>query len=113
MPDPAAAKRYMKLALTAGEGDKVIGKDGTLSKAAIRAAKKAGQQTARYLPADPEFRFRQCALAGINLVEHAERLMILYDGLGPDREQAEFLESWLHATPGGADAVRSMLKKAK
>jgi hypothetical protein len=90
-----------------------MGKDGTLSKAAIRAAKKAGQHAARYLPADPEFWLRQCALAGINVVEHADRLMILYDGLGPDREQAEFLESWLHATPGGVDAVRSMLKKAK
>ena len=53
-----------------------MGKDGTLSKAAIRAAKKAGQDAARYLPADPEFWLRQCALAGINVVEHAERLMI-------------------------------------
>jgi hypothetical protein len=91
-----------------------MGKDGTLSKAAIRAAKKKPvSKRLDISPADPEFWLRQCALAGINVVEHADRLMILYDGLGPDREQAEFLESWLHATPGGADAVRSMLKKAK
>jgi hypothetical protein len=91
----------------------VVDKDPTLSKAAIRAAKKAGQQTARYLPADPELWLRQCALAGINVVEHAGRLLILYDRLGPDREPAEFLEAWLNATPGAVDAVRSMLKKGK
>jgi hypothetical protein len=96
-----------------GEGGEVMDKDAPPSKAAIRAAKKAGQQTARYLPADPECWLRQCSLAGINVVEHADRLMILYDGLGRDRELAEFLESWLHATPGGVDAVRSMLKKGK
>jgi hypothetical protein len=52
-------------------------------------------------------------LAGINVVEHAGRLLILYDRLGPDREPAEFLEAWLNATPGAVDAVRSMLKKGK
>jgi len=74
-------------------------------------ARKAGQATARYLPADPELWLQQCALAGIYVSESAGGLVFLYDQLvGPDREQAEFLEAWLRATPGGADAVQSMLK---
>ena len=74
-------------------------------------AQEAGQVAARYLPADPVLWL--CALAGITVRESPGGFAFLYNSRGPEREQAQFLEAWLHATPGGANAVQSLLLKSK
>ena len=73
------------------------------------AAKRAGVATARYLPADPKLWLQHCAAAGIVVCANPKGLVLLYDQLGPDREQAVFLEEWLQSTPGGWNAVLSFL----
>ena len=45
----------------------------------------------------------------IQVIPTCDGLGFLYDRMGPDREQAVFLEAWLCATPGGIDAVRAKL----
>jgi hypothetical protein len=81
-----------------------------MSNAKVAAAKSAGATTAKYLPADPAFWLQCCGAAGIQVVANNAGLAFVYDQKGPDREQAEFLEAWLHATPGGAVAVAAYLR---
>lgn len=70
---------------------------------------EAGKAAAQYLPADPALWLEQCALAGIEVRMSQTGFSLRYNSKGPEKEQAQFLEAWLHATPGGADAVNSLL----
>ena len=76
-------------------------------------AQEAGRVAARYFPADPVLWLQQCALAGIAVRESPGGFALLYNSRGPEREQAQFLEAWLRATPSGANAVQSLLLKSK
>jgi hypothetical protein len=84
-----------------------------MSNAKLAAAKTAGAATAKYLPADPAFWLQCCGAAGIQVVGNDSGLAFIYDQSGPDREQAEFLEAWLRATPGGMPAVAAILRQTK
>lgn len=76
-------------------------------------AQRAGETTARYLPADPALWLLHCSAAGIVVTWTNSGMSMLYDPLGPVREQAMFLEAWIHATPGGLEAVKALVEDSK
>ncbi len=75
----------------------------------IARAEDAGRLAARYSPPDPASWIERSALAGVTFG--------LLDGggfyscfLDAEMEEASFLDAWLHATPGAADAVEKLLR---
>jgi hypothetical protein len=84
-----------------------------MAKKRLHAARTAGAATAKYLPADPVLWLECCGQADIMVAAGGDGIVLLYDRLGPDSEQAEFLISWLQATPGGESAVLSVIEHRK
>ena len=68
---------------------------------------EAGRAAAQYLPADPALWLEQCALAGIDVRTSRTGFSLRYNSKGPEKEQAQFLEAWLHSTPGGGTRIEA------
>ncbi len=75
----------------------------------IARAESAGRLAALYSPPDPGSWIERSAIAGVTFG-------LLDDGgfyscfLDAEMEEASFLDAWLHATPGAAEAVERLLR---
>ncbi|MGL4239965.1 MAG: hypothetical protein ACRCTI_02510 [Beijerinckiaceae bacterium] len=76
----------------------------------IARAETAGRLAARYSTPDPANWIERSAGAGVTfgLVDGGGFYSCFLDA---DMEEASFLDAWLHATPGGADAVERLLRR--
>jgi hypothetical protein len=78
----------------------------------VMRAEQAGREAARYSAPDPVHWLTRSAEAGVTfgLVSGGG---FFSSFLEADMEEASFLDSWLHATPGGAEAVERLLRQRR
>jgi hypothetical protein len=72
-------------------------------------ARRAGEEAARYCPPDPRMWVERASMVGVTflLVDPEGFAMSFLDA---NFEEATFLDAWLHATPGAAEAVEFLLR---
>jgi hypothetical protein len=75
----------------------------------VAAAEAAGRATARYITPDPAGWIERAALAGMALATLDGGGFVSHY-LDADFEEASFLDAWLQASPGAADAVERLLR---
>jgi hypothetical protein len=76
----------------------------------VRKAEEAGRMAACYTTPDPLHWIERSAAAGVTfgLVEGGGFISCFLDA---DFEEASFLDAWLQATPGAAEAVENVLRE--
>jgi hypothetical protein len=72
-------------------------------------ARRAGAEAARYCPPDPRMWLDRAAMVGMSFIL-VEPKGFAASFLEANFEEATFLDAWLHATPGAADAVEWLLR---
>jgi hypothetical protein len=77
---------------------------------AVHRAEEAGRMAAFYSSPDPVNWISRSAEAGVvfGLIQGGG---FYTSFLEADMEEASFLDAWLHATPGAADAVEKLLRQ--
>jgi hypothetical protein len=76
----------------------------------ITRAEEAGRMAAYYSTPDPLHWISRSAEAGVTF-GLTQGGGFFSNFLEADMEEASFLDAWLHATPGAADAVERLLRK--
>jgi hypothetical protein len=76
----------------------------------VRKAEEAGRMAAYYTTPDPLHWIERSAAAGVTfgLIEGGGFFSCFLDA---EIEEASFLDAWLHATPGAAEAVENVLRE--
>jgi hypothetical protein len=76
----------------------------------INRAEEAGRMAAHYSTPDPVHWIERSAGAGVIFgLVHGGGFFSSF--LEADPEEASFLDAWLHATPGAAEAVEKLLRQ--
>jgi hypothetical protein len=78
----------------------------------IAAAERAGREAARYSAPDPVHWLERAAEAGV-IFGLDDEGGFHASFLDAEMGEASFLDAWLHATPGAAEAVEMLLRSRR